>query len=397
MPKLLKKLPKLSKHLGFACVYLDGKRIMLGAKADTKTAQILYDRVIAEWLSNNRELPQPEESVTTVNTVLLRFIRHAKTYYVKNGKQTNEVNQFKSVIKIVARLYGETEASQFSPTKLEACREHMIRSENWSRKHINKQVGRVVRMFKWAASKEYVDANVYENLCALAGLKKGRSEAKDYEEVRSVDTDILELTIDELDGTIVGDMVRAHRLIGCRPTDLCLMRPCDIDRSGEVWIYTPQEHKTEHQGKERIIFVGPNAQAILEPYLDRDEDNYCFDPREAPGARLNSKERYTKDSYGRAVRRACERIFKAPKEWEQLPKESRRDWLSRIDDPKHAEWVVRHRWSPNRLRHLRGTEVRKSYGIEGAQVTLGHSQADVTQVYAERDYALARRVAQETG
>ena len=42
-------------------------------------------------------------------------------------------------------------------------------------------------------------------------------------------------------------------------------------------------------------------------------------------------------------------------------------------------------WAPNRLRHTRATEVRKQFGLEAAQVILGHAKADVTQVYAERD------------
>jgi integrase len=54
-------------------------------------------------------------------------------------------------------------------------------------------------------------------------------------------------------------------------------------------------------------------------------------------------------------------------------------------------------WSPNRLRHARATEVRKKFGLEAAQVVLGHASADITQVYAERDRELARRVALETG
>ena len=54
-------------------------------------------------------------------------------------------------------------------------------------------------------------------------------------------------------------------------------------------------------------------------------------------------------------------------------------------------------WAPNQLRHTRGTEVRKRYGLEAAQVVLGHSQANVTQVYAERDQALAAKVAAEMG
>ena len=54
-------------------------------------------------------------------------------------------------------------------------------------------------------------------------------------------------------------------------------------------------------------------------------------------------------------------------------------------------------WRPNRLRHSRATEIRRRYGLEAAQVALGHSRADVTQVYAERDLALAERVAREIG
>ena len=54
-------------------------------------------------------------------------------------------------------------------------------------------------------------------------------------------------------------------------------------------------------------------------------------------------------------------------------------------------------WHPNQLRHTHATEVRKRYGLEAAQVALGHERADVTQVYAERDLAMAVRVAAEAG
>jgi integrase len=54
-------------------------------------------------------------------------------------------------------------------------------------------------------------------------------------------------------------------------------------------------------------------------------------------------------------------------------------------------------WNPNQLRHTLATEVRKRFGVEAAQVLLGHSRADVTQVYAERDLGLAERIALEIG
>ena len=55
------------------------------------------------------------------------------------------------------------------------------------------------------------------------------------------------------------------------------------------------------------------------------------------------------------------------------------------------------RWSPNRLRHSVATQIRADFGLEAAQVILGHSKADVTQVYAERNSQLAETVIREIG
>ena len=46
---------------------------------------------------------------------------------------------------------------------------------------------------------------------------------------------------------------------------------------------------------------------------------------------------------------------------------------------------------------MTATRVRKEFGLEAAQVLLGHSRADVTQVYAERNEALAVEVAAKIG
>ena len=83
---------------------------------------------------------------------------------------------------------------------------------------------------------------------------------------------------------------------------------------------------------------------------------------------------YTKDSYNYAIRRAVHRANKDRGERDKLPY-----------------------WHPNQLRHSVATAVRQRFGIEAAQVTLGHSKADVTQVYAERDFLLAKEVMQKIG
>ena len=55
------------------------------------------------------------------------------------------------------------------------------------------------------------------------------------------------------------------------------------------------------------------------------------------------------------------------------------------------------RWTPHRLRHNAATRIRKEFGLEAAQILLGHAQADVTQIYAEVDHAKAIKVAEEIG
>ena len=76
--------------------------------------------------------------------------------------------------------------------------------------------------------------------------------------------------------------------------------------------------------------------------------------------------KYTKDSYNRAIRRACEK----------------------------AGVKV---WSANQLRHSAGTEVRNKYGLEHAQRVLGHANAKTTEIYAELDFEKAAQVAREIG
>jgi integrase len=67
----------------------------------------------------------------------------------------------------------------------------------------------------------------------------------------------------------IADMVRFQLLTGARPGEVCKLRPCHIDRSGDVWEFRVKGHKTEHHERSRIVFIGPEAQKILAPYLLR--------------------------------------------------------------------------------------------------------------------------------
>ena len=54
-------------------------------------------------------------------------------------------------------------------------------------------------------------------------------------------------------------------------------------------------------------------------------------------------------------------------------------------------------WSPHRLRHTNATAVRQEFGIEAAQVVLGHRSSGTTEIYAERDLGLVIEVMKKLG
>ena len=141
-------------------------------------------------------------------------------------------------------------------------------TRGWSRDTVNRRLRRIVRCFRWGVSRELVPTSVTESLAMVEPLEKGRSEAKDREPVRPVAESAILATLPHL-APIVSDMVRLQRLTGCRPQEVCILRPCDVDTAGPVWQYRPSHHKTNHKGKERVVFIGPKGQDVLRPYLLR--------------------------------------------------------------------------------------------------------------------------------
>jgi integrase len=275
-------------------------------------------------------------------------------------------------------------------------------------------------MFRWGVAQELLPFASYGALAAVPGLKRGRTVARESMPILPVDEATITATLKHLP-QVVADMVRLQRLVGCRPGEVCNLRPCDVDASRGIWVYTPLSHKTQHHGRTRRIFIGPHAQDILRPYLNRPQESYCFSPSDSerkrrfemrnrrrtsfnPSRRNVRKlklrrpptDRYTKDSYCRAIARACEIAFGMSKELRCISIKLSEDEKSRLR-AQAAAWRSQHVWSPNQLRHAAATEIRNRYGIEAARVALGHTTVACTELYAERDFTLAARVASEIG
>jgi len=60
MPRLTSRQPRYWCHnqSGQACDYIDGKRHMLGDLHGSDESRAEYDRLVAQWLANNRKRPE---------------------------------------------------------------------------------------------------------------------------------------------------------------------------------------------------------------------------------------------------------------------------------------------------------------------------------------------------
>jgi integrase len=155
----------------------------------------------------------------------------------------------------------------------------MIRAGN-CRSEINRRVGRIVRMFKWAVSEELVPPSVYEALRTVSGLRKGRSGAREKPPVKPVSEEMV-MAVKPFVSRQIWAMIELQRLTGMRPGEVVIMRTCDLERSGDVWAYGPERHKTGHHDKRREVLLRPRACAIIQPCLMDDGDAYLFSPAEA--------------------------------------------------------------------------------------------------------------------
>ena len=237
-------------------------------------------------------------------------------------------------------------------------------------------------VFRWAAERERVPAEVWRNLCAVGALTSG--QAADDEGV------IVPRGQAVRDPVPIRDVARAMRHLprplrllvallwscGARAGEVVDLRPSDLERDGDVWLLRVAQHKNAHRGQQRVIAFGPRGQRILARAMEgRDDDAPLFSAREGaaemkrrsatkgkprrpdqkPNPRMTDRtigEAYTVASAGRALARACDRAG--------VP-----------------------RWTLHQLRHSRGHALYERLGdLASVGAALGHADPRSTARYA---------------
>lgn len=96
-----------------------------------------------------------------------------------------------------------------------------------------------------------------------------RTEAREIEPVGPVPDLHVAVVLPFLPPQIAAT-VKVQRLTGMRPSEVIIMRPCDIDTNQTVWLYEPRVHKNRWRGKRKLVPLRPEAQRILGPCMKRE-------------------------------------------------------------------------------------------------------------------------------
>lgn len=351
-----------------------------------------YDRLISEWLLSKHDpragMELARGDVVSVNRLVDAYLTHAEAHYRKRGKVTDQYHRIESAVRPLIALYGSTPAAEFGKDQLAAVRQRMA-DQDWSRGFINSCIGCLKTMFDWGCPK-LVPSSVAHELRGFKPLRKNAPGVRETKKIRPVPIDHVQKTLAFLP-PIVADMVRVQLLADMRPCEVCGLRRCDINFAGfvedvgrfpGVWAYevSDDSNKNAHRDQRRIVLFGPQAMKVLKKYLKgRATDAYLFSPRESaqwfcreagrayrPGREREPGLKYTTDTYGNAIERACKRAG--------VP-----------------------RWAPNRLRKSKATEVLAKYGPLEVQAMLGHAGLDIVTTYAFRDLSRVAEVMKKIG
>lgn len=382
---MARRLPttlKRDRSTDRAFVRYQGKKHYFGHWGSQKSFE-----AFARWLreQGGQTAPEPVEQGNSISDCVGLYLDHAVAYY---GESQEYRNLRRATVLMLKPLDPAMLASDYGPRHLKDLQRRLAAEKispkrkrkpqadatpddppppaklRYARTTINQICERIRRCFRWCVSEELIPASVLTALETVPGLPKGRQLARESTPVTAVSWSVVAATMPHMSPTIAA-MVQVQALCGMRPQDVCQMTTGTIEMRSDIWLYRPAQHKNTHRDQALVKGIPAPAQAILRPLLRHNLSEPLFSPIDSkahwgnlPTKKIPPRTAYTSASYGKAIKYS---ILRATKAGDSVP-----------------------HWAPNQLRHAIATELRRTHGLEAAQVYLGHAKPDTTLIYAER-------------
>jgi integrase len=371
-----------AKNRGFVRFPGDPRPIYTG-RWGSEEANGEYDRLIAEWLAQGRRIP---DAASTPSGYLVRdLVADYLEAFDADHVGSRQPEMLRLAVKPLLRMWGSHEANGFRPSDLKALRHYLIEA-NLSRTTINQRITMLKAMFRWGVEDEHVHPDVAAALAAVKNLTRSSAGVKQPRVVEPVPPEHVDAVLAHVAPPLAA-MIQVQRLTGMRPGEVLIMRGADINRDSSPWIYKPTKHKNQWRRHERVIPLGPKAQAILVAFLEsRLPAAFLFTPSES-------------DAWHRAEKRKARKSKEPPSQVERRRKarsEPKAKFNDHYDVHTYRRAIERACkkagvpvWTPHRLRHTAATEIERQCGWDAARAVLGHTTPDTTAIYVRRDVQIA--------
>lgn len=294
------------------------------------------------------------------------------------GCSVKEQGHYRHMVAVLlAGGRGKMRSDRFDVAELAKVRDEMMRAPRrtsfasraegadaqegcWSRNHVNRQVVRLRTMWRWAEERGHAPKGSWAHLRTLRSIAAHDRSARHTARVRPAYEAELDAVTARIGSKAVKAMLRLQWLTGMRSGELRQMRPCDIDRTNDVWLYRPKRHKNAWRGQERVVPLGAAAQLLLGPLLEGlDAEQLVFRTRK--GGPITSP------AYGQITARAAKKVGL--------------NWLR-----------------PYCFRHGAKQRITRESGLDAARAMLGQKHIGTTNDYGDAlDLSLAIEAARKAG
>ena len=418
MPRLTKSDPKLCDYpgrLGKSCVYLPDpdaprpRRISIPFPKNSREARRQYREIIADWERRGYR-PPPREGqekelaeVTTKEMLAIVFERVIRPdWRNRHGEPNSSALNASYVIGHVAPL-DDLPAGSVRKDDLRPIRDAMRDQLELCRSTINNRLQMIGRIWNEAASEGVItaaDAAEVKLAADSLKIKKRDLRVKAEREVKAVPVEDFEATLPHVSRRIA-DILRLERHTRGRTGEIRTLKRGEIETAmidGKPVMFSRRDHtdadgyKTSDRGHVRTIYFNAEAQAILEPYLDRPDDAYLFSPAEQVAEDNAARRAARKTPLNQGNRKG----YNARTRSKAKPKKQPGHCYERaVIGRAVADACKKHgipRWSPHQLRHLKAGELVEQHGKHVVLQSLGQRSSSMVDRYArdsDRDHQAA--------
>jgi integrase len=258
--------------------FWDGSsKISLGVRGQENKSEAMdaWHRIMA----NGRPVAEARADTPTVAEVIDAFLADAKER-VSRGTLRN----YTAFLTPLTERHGKVKADRLTPAQAET----YSRKPTWNGTHRGDFLTTLTSAFRWAEQTGLLASN------PLRHLRKP---------CRSVRTTLPLISADEHARLCEAATPAFRRFLqvlhmtGARPSEVASITAENFD--AEAAVVCLSEHKTAHKGKQRVLYLSPEAVAILREQAERYDSGYLFRNRHGT--------KFTKNAIGLVMRRLRKR------------------------------------------------------------------------------------------